>query len=386
MKKIFSLVLATLMMASFAACGAAAGSSSGTAPAGSTSTGTEGGNASGGGANIVYIVTGNLGDAGLSDMVNEALLDYTKEFGGTVNAIELNYDNSLFESTMLDVCKSGEYDLVVAGFYNLREAIESAATEFPDQKFIAFDLEMDFTDGKFQNVRSIVAKQNEGSFLAGALAALMTTQEGVDGINPEKVVGYVGAAENTAIQDFLIGYIEGVNYVDPSIKVLYSFVGNWSDTAVAKELAMTQFQQGADISYSVCGQAGLGVADAAKEVNRFNIGVDYDVAEAIKGNNPDTAKHVMTSCVKDLRRLVYDLMVEYENGTIEWGTHSSAGVAEGGMRLADNEFYREIVPAEIQEKMDQITKDLSEGKIEVGSAIGATQEEIAEFYAQAEAQ
>lgn len=325
------------------------------------------------GISIAHVVAGNLGDVGLSDMVQAALIDYTTQFGGTVTAIELQYEASKNESTMMDVCRSKEYDLVVSGFYNLAESIANAAKAFPDQKFIAFDMSLDYSDGKYKNVKSIQAKQNEGSFLVGALAAAMTSRTDVAGINAQKKVGFIGGMENTAILDFLTGYVDGVKYVDPSVEVLYSFIGSFSDTAKAKELALSQYQQGADIVYAVCSVASLGVAEAGKDKNNLVIGVDWDLAESLKKNNPETAKWVMTSCLKDLRRLVYDLMIQYREGTIEWGTHSFAGVKEGGMRLAENEFYKAIVPADVQEKVTEIAKDVSDGKVSVGTAIGASQ-------------
>lgn len=388
MKKLVAMLLACVMLFSLAACG---GGSSNDAPAandnaaddsaaddGAAAEGEEAAasESAGEGISIVHVVAGNLGDVGLSDMVQAALDQYVAEFGGSVNAIELAYDASLNESTMLEVCKSGEYDLVVSGFYNLAEAIAVAATEYPDQKFIAFDIEMDYSDGKFQNVKSIQAMQNEGSFLAGALAALLTNRDDVEGINADKKVGFIGGMENTAILDFLTGYVDGAKYVDPEVEVLFSFIGDFSDTAKAKELTLSQYQQGADVVYAVCSTASLGVAEAGKQNENLVIGVDWDLAESLKANSPDTAKWVVSSCLKDLQRLVYDLMVDYQNGSIEWGTHTMAGVKEGGMRMADNEFYQALVPQEVQDELAQITQDLSDGKIEVGTAIGADQAAI----------
>lgn len=332
---------------------------------------------------LLYVVTGTLGDMSLGDLVMAALDKYSADYGAEVNVVELAYDASLYNSTLEDAAKSGEYDAIVAGFYNLNEAIELAAEKYPEQKFLAFDTEFDYSDGKNQNVQTVQALQNEGAFLAGALAALMTTQTSVEGINEDKVVGYVGAAENTAIQDFLIGYIEGVNYVDSEIEVLYSFVGDWTNSALAKELALTQFQQGADISFSVCGGAGLGVAEAAKDTGKYHIGVDYDMALAIEENNREAAEHIMSSCVKDLERLVYDQLVAWHDGTLQFGTHTLAGVKDGGMKMADNEYYQAIVPKEVQDQMSEIIEKLSNGEIEVGTAIGATVDEINEYKEQA---
>ena len=364
MKKFASIFGITVLLFSMIAC-----SKSG-------SSGSSGAKNEKKGISIVHVVAGNLGDVGLSDMVQAALVDFIAKFGGELTAIELQYDASKNESTMMDVCRSKEYDLVVSGFYNLAEAIQKAATAFPDQKFIAFDMALDYSGGKFKNVKSIQAKQNEGSFLAGALAALMTSKTGIQGINPQKKVGFVGGMENTAILDFLTGYVDGVKSVDPSVEVIYSFIGSFSDTAKAKELTLSQYQQGADVVYAVCSTASLGVAEGGKDRGSYVIGVDWDLAEALKKNNPGTAKWVMTSCLKDLRRLVYDLMIQYQEGTIEWGTHSFAGVKEGGMRLADNEYYRTIVPQDVQTRMKAITQDVADGKVPVGTAIGASQDTI----------
>lgn len=382
MKKLISLALASLLVVVLAACGGAASSTPASTPASTGGDASTAGSAAGGGEgiSIVHVVAGNLGDLGLSDMVQAALERYVAEYGGSVNAIELNYDASLNESTMMDVCKSGEYDLVASGFYNLKEALVAAATEYPDQKFIAFDIEVE----GLPNVKSIQALQNEGSFLAGALAALMTTRTDVEGINEDKVIGFVGGMENTAILDFLTGYVEGAKFIDPEVQVKFSFIGDFSDTAKAKELTLALYQQGADIVYAVCSTASNGVADAAAEAGRYCLGVDWDLAESLKTNKPDTAKWVMSSCLKDLETLVYGLMMDYQAGSIEWGTHTFAGVAEGGMRMADNEYFQAIVPQDVQTELADVTAKVAAGEIEVGTAIGADQATIDAMKALAE--
>ncbi len=330
------------------------------------------------GLSIMLILTGSLGDLGLGDMVNAALKDYADKYNGELSVFECAYDASLYEPSVMDIAESGKYDLIVTGFYNMKEAVEHTAVKYPDQKFLVYDVEMDYTDGKNKNVVSVQSKQNEGAFLAGVIAALMTTS-GAEFTNPEKIVGYVGAAENTAILDFLVGYIDGVKYVDTQIEILYSFVGDWSNTAKAKELGLSQYQQGADVSFSVCGSAGLGVAEAAKEVDKLSIGVDYDYAEAIKDGNLATAEHIMTSAVKDFYTILYNNVVEIHEGTIEWGTHRIYGYAEKGVNLSDNEFYQKLVPDNIKQQFNEIAAKLAAGEIDVKTAIGATQEQIEQF-------
>ncbi len=332
---------------------------------------------------IMFVNQSSLGDQSIGDIVKRAIDDFCAKTGSKVNVYECNNDASKYKPAMMDVCSSGEYDLVITGFYNLLEGTEAAAAKYPDQKILIFDALVDYSDGKNKNVRSVLAKQNECAFLAGALAGLLTESD-ANLANPEKVVGFVGAAENTAIQDFLVGYIDGVNYVDPEISILYSFVGNWTDTAKAKELGLSQYQQGADISFAVCGPAGLGVAEAAKETGRYNIGVDSDVALQIKDTNPDTAKHIVTSAIKDFYSIITQELDAIINGTMEWGTEEIYDYKKGGLSLVENEFFKAEVPDEIKDKYIEITEKLKNGEITVNTAIGATAEEIQDMYKKAD--
>lgn len=338
--------------------------------------------ASGKAMNIMFVNYGTQGDASIGDIVIQALTDFSKKTGAKYHVFDCNNDTSVISPTMMDVCSSGEYDLVITGYYNMLEASEAAAAKYPKQKILLFDTEADYTDGKNKNIRSVSSKQNECAFLAGSLAALLT-QSHAQLANPEKVVGFVGGGENTAITDFLVGYIEGVNYVDSQINILYSFVGNWTDTAKAKELALMQYQQKADVTFAVCGAAGLGVADAAKDANAYNIGVDYDVADSIKKTNPETAKHVITSAVKDFYTIMTKELDSVADGTTQWGTHTSYGYANGGSQLVDNEYFEEEVPADVKAKYKEITDKLAAGEIKVGTAIGASQEQIDAYKKQA---
>lgn len=148
--------------------------------------------------NIMFVVTGNLGGGTNNDDVNLALSDYTKKYGGNLDTYECNMDTSVYESTLMQAAQTGNYDLIVTGFGTMAEPLANTAKAYPDQKFMIFDTAIDYSEGKNSNIISVQVKQNQGAFLAGALAALVT-QSNIDNINPEKVIGFVGAMESTAI-------------------------------------------------------------------------------------------------------------------------------------------------------------------------------------------
>lgn len=329
---------------------------------------------------IMVVINTNLGDKAFSDLVWSGVERAKNDFDLETRAIELGGDPTKQEPTLTEVSESGEWDLVVSGTFNLQEATANAALEFPDQKFLVYDTSLDFDAHPYLNGLSILSKQNEGSYLAGVMAAHLTTSEGNERINADKVIGFVGGGENGAINDFLVGYIAGAKSVDPEIKVLFSYVGNFTDSAKAKELATAQYAQGADIVYGVASSASYGVLEAAMQENRYAIGVDQDRAmEFDASGNTDQASHIVTSVVKNLDVLIYNKIKEFVEGTIVFGQHEAAGLAEKGMSLAKNKYYLDAVPEDIQKLVDEAEEKVISGEIVVPTALGLSVEEMQEW-------
>lgn len=149
--------------------------------------------------------------------------------------IELGRDESSFEGNWLDVSE-GDWDMIVSGTFGLKELGQEIAAQFPDKNYLMFDVAVDrdvVTEG---NMMGINYKSNESAFLAGVLAAKMLSESGSDKIDPDqKVLGFVGSMDSVNINVFLVGYLEGVRYVDPEIKVLTSYVGSFEDVSKCME-------------------------------------------------------------------------------------------------------------------------------------------------------
>lgn len=327
---------------------------------------------------IAVVINTNLGDKAFSDLVWNGVTKAAQDMNLEAKAIELMGDATKQEPTLTELCESGEWDLIISGTFNLKEATQNAALEFPEQKFIVYDTEVDFAKADYSNVVSIMSKQNEGSFLAGAMAAMLT-KETTDKTNAENVIGFVGGGENSAINDFLIGYIEGAKYIDPSTKVLFSYIGDFTNTAKGKELTLSQYQQGADIVYGVAGSASYGVLDAAKTNGKFAIGVDQDKAMQLEETDPDMANYIATSVLKNLDLMLYNKIKEVVDGTIVWGNHKAMGVAEKGMSLAENKYYEQNVPQHIRDQVKEIEVRIASGEIKVPTAIGMSTEEVNQY-------
>lgn len=329
---------------------------------------------------VCLVLNTNLGDKSICDLAYSGLKRIEADYGVRVKCIELGGDATKQIPTFTDLAEDPNWDLIIAGTPNLRESLLEVAANYPEQKFILYDSSViNAKDGiaaeDYPNVYSMEHAQNEGSYVVGAAAALLTTS-GIEKTNPERIIGFVGGAQNTAIEDFLVGYIEGAKAVDPEIKVLISYIGSFSDTAKGKELAMAQIDQGADVVFSVAGGAGLGVLAGVAEKDVYAIGVDGDQYIILKDDEPEIASHIVTSMQKRTDNTVYNCLSAALEGTLEFGTYDKLGLADGVVGAADNENFRSIFTEEQIAKIKDIEKKDASGEITVFTAIGADNDAI----------
>jgi basic membrane protein A and related proteins len=325
---------------------------------------------------IALLLNGTLGDKSFFDSADNGMKMLKEEFGDKVEVrtIEMSYDQTKWEPTLLDISEE-DYDVIIVGTWQMTEMLEAAAPMYPDNNYVIFDTAVNYAGGDFDNVYSIGYKQNEVSFVAGALAAKVTMSD-MPLANDEKVVGFLGGMDIPVINDFLVGYIEGVQYVDKGIKVGISYIGSFSDSAKGKEMALAQYNQGADIGFNVAGQAGLGQLDAAKDVQRYAIGVDSDQAEIFAVSDPEKANLITTSALKRVDNSLYRAVKMHMEGTAPYGTAEVLGFAEECVGLADNDIFKSVVPQEIRDFVLDVEQKIMDGDIVVSSAFGLTTEEL----------
>ncbi len=331
------------------------------------------------------LLNGTLGDKSFYDSANEGLTKLQEELGEDKFTFKVEQmgatsaDEAKWEPTLYDYCDDGSYDVIICGTYQMLAALTNAANDYPDQKFIYFDEMFDFSAGGEENVYNVMYKQNEVSYLVGAAAAMMTTDETLDKVDPSnKIIGFLGGMENSVIKDFLVGYIQGAKDIEPEIQVALAYVGNFYDSAAGKDMALTQYKNGADVGFNVAGSAGLGQIEAAVDSDRYAFGVDSDQAALL----PDYAANIPTSAIKNvgnslIRAIKMDMEDELAYGTLEY-----LGFAEGGVELVEDAHYEEVVPEEIRTKVAELKEQITSGDITVPTALGdnaMSEEEIQEL-------
>lgn len=365
-KRILGAVTAILMAASLAACTSGnSGSEQTTAAqkdAAETSaesmaegTETKAGTEEGKKLKVCVVYSGNLGDRSYNDSCNEGAKRANQDFGVEVKNLE-GTSAEEWKANLLSACEDG-YDLVICSSSNFEEYLSEYAPQYPNTKFAIID-----TTVEGANIVSVSFAQNQGSFLAGAAAAMFTKKTEIENVNEENIIGWVGGMDIPVLHDFYIGYEQGAKYIDPDIKVLQSFAGTWNDPLKGKELTLAQYEQGADIVMNVASGTGTGILEGAAEAGKYAIGVDLN-------QDADQPGHILTSMVKRVDNACYLVIESAVKGSFKGGSVSYLTVADGGVSLTDFAVIKEALgdkfPQDIVDEVSEIEKKIISGEIKV---------------------
>lgn len=371
---LLALALAAVMTVSMAGCG---GAPSGGDKDSSGASGTP--DASGGedgGQKIVYLVNGNLGDKGFYDSAASGIQMMADNLGAETKIIEMGRDETSYESNFLDVSEQ-DWDLIVCGTFSVSELAQEVAPQYPDKNYLIFDVTVDFDKVTTGNMIGISYYSNQGAFLSGVLAAKMLLQSGDARIDSsKKMLGFVGSMDTSGINDFLVGYLEGVKYVDPEIQVLTSYVGSFEDVTKCMEMTTQLYNQGAQIVYAPASQSILGAATAAANSDKYLIACDQDLYAQLAESDPNLAATILSTSLKNVGDSLFTAVQGLADGTMTYGNNYTLGLDSGAVGLAKNENYTSIVPAEIQGEIDEVEAKIVNGEIEVASAFNMSTEEV----------
>jgi basic membrane protein A len=299
----------------------------------------------------VAVVAGDrVGDRGFTDSAYNGLLRAAKDFGVSYKVFECKADPSTYFDRTLAAAENFDLVFMCPGYFFDKEIAEIAPM-FPKTTFVYIDGVSDIP-----GLVSINFKEHEGSFLAGALAALMSSRPELKLGKPGKTVGFVGGADWPVIRNFLGGYEQGVKYVDPTIRLEAVFAGTHYDPAKGKEAALQVNRKGANIVFQAAGPTGLGILEAARDAGFYAIGVDIDQCQSQTG-------YIMGSMLKRVDNAVYDTIQRAIEGKLTRGTNYPYGVKENGVGLCNCEQMKSMVPPEVIEQLRAIRAKVASGEI-----------------------
>jgi basic membrane protein A len=303
---------------------------------------------------VVGIVfdTGGLGDKSFNDSAWRGMQRAEKELGFKVLKVESKSESD-YPANLAALADQG-CQVVVAVGINMRPALQQTAPNYPGTKFVSIDGEP--VEGA-ANVRTVQFKEEEGSFLVGYLAGLVTKT---------KKIGFVGGQELPLIHKFQYGYMAGAKAADPSVTVLPAkYTGSWDNQDTAKVAANVLFGDGADIVYHAAGRAGLGVIAAAKERGLFAIGVDSDQDDIAPGT-------VLTSMIKKVDEAVFQTLKDFHEG--RWSPGAVVyDLKADGVGTTDFRHTRNVIGPEALSKLEEIKARIVSGEVRPPSSERAYQ-------------
>ena len=292
---------------------------------------------------VIYDLGGKF-DKSFNESAYHGAEKFKEETGIAYRDFEIQNDAQR-EQALRKFAEDGNNPIVMAGF-SWAAALEKVATDFPDTKFAIIDMVVDKP-----NVRSVVYKEHEGSYVVGVMAAMASTS---------KKVGFVGGMDIPLIRKFGCGYVGGAKAAGAT-NVIYNMTGDtpaaWNDPTKGGEITKSQIDQGADVIYAAAGGTGVGVLQAAADAGKLGIGVDSNQ----NGLQPG---HVLTSMVKRVDVAVYNAFMDAKNDKFTPG-FNALGLKEGGVDYAMDDNNKSLVTDEMKAAAEKAKADIIAGTIEV---------------------
>jgi basic membrane protein A len=307
-------------------------------------------------AGIVFDV-GGRGDKSFNDGAYLGGQRAQRELGAAVRLIEPG-DGADRESGIRLLAAEGVKLVIGVGFI-FTDDLRQLAGEYPKVSFAGVDYAVQIdAQGNVvpppPNVAALKFREEEGSFLVGAIAAL---------VSKTRKLGFVGGMDIPLIHKFEAGYRAGIKQVCPECTVSAQYAGAtpeaFANPSKGKELALSQYSSGVDVIFHASGSTGLGVFEAARQTGKLAIGVDADQYNEAPG-------HILTSMVKGVDAAVFDAIKRVRDGSFRGGIYSF-GLAENGVGYVYDENNRSLIPDQVRERVEQLKREIIAGRIKVPS-------------------
>jgi basic membrane protein A and related proteins len=291
---------------------------------------------------IIYDLGGKF-DKSFNEAAFAGAKRWADETGGTFKELEMQSE-AMREQALRNLAERGANPIVMTGFA-FGDVLSQVAPDYPDTKFAIIDMVVDQP-----NVKSVVFTEEQGSYLAGIMAA-MASKTGT--------VGFIGGMDIPLIHKFACGYAQGVKATNPDAKIIQNMTGTtpaaWNDPVKGAELAKAQKSQGADVIYAAAGGTGIGVLQAAADEGILSISVDSNQNYLHPGS-------VLTSMVKRVDNAVHDIFKE--------GADMKPGInvmdlKAGGVDVAMDENNASLVTDDMKAAVTAAADKIKSGEITV---------------------
>jgi basic membrane protein A len=329
-----------LTWAAIVACVAIVAAACGSSGSGSGSSGGGGGGSSSAPSISIGLVTdiGGLNDRSFNHLADVGVLRAASQLGIKPDVLQSNQASDYIPN-LQQAAEHGDKLVIAVGFL-MESAVEKVAKAFPNTDFAIID---SGPTKPIPNLKSLLFHEQDGGYMAGYLAGLVTKTN---------VVSTVGGQKIPPVDHYIAGFIAGAKAANPKVKELNAYSQSFTDQAACKELALNQISQGSDVVFQVAGGCGLGALSAAKEKGVWGVGVDAD--QSYLGS------YILTSAVKKVDVAVFDTIKQITTGTFKGGTTDFFTAQNGGAGIG---AISPKVPAADITKLKTIEQQVESGSI-----------------------
>ena len=295
---------------------------------------------------------GGRGDKSFNDGAYRGLEKAKKELGVDFEYIEPGQGADR-EAALRQLASRPDIQLIFGVGFIFTDDVTNVAREFPAKHFACVDYTLGPDTHLPPNLVALEFKEEEGSYLVGALAALLTKTN---------KIGFVGGMQSPLIKKFEAGYLAGARYANPKCDVLIGYAGitgeAFKNPSKGKELALGQYAQGADIIYHASGVTGLGVFEAAREVKKLAIGVDSDQYREAPG-------FILTSMTKMVDTSIFEVIKAELGNNFSGGKSMTFGLQSHGVDYVFDENNRHLIPDSVHSRVEALRAEIIGGNISV---------------------
>jgi basic membrane protein A and related proteins len=298
---------------------------------------------------------GKVNDGTFNEFAHKGALRASEELGLEYKYIETtaqaDYEANI--QTLVDE----EFDIIVTVGFLIADATKAAAAENADITFIGVD--QFYESGTVtDNLVGLQFREDQGGFLAGALAAMMSESG---------TVGIVAGIDIPPVKKFKNGFDNGAKYVNPDINLLGVYVPSFVDPAQGASTAEQMIGEGADVIFGAGGPTGSGGIKAAAESGVYVIGVDQDEYNTtFGGGSGPGADKILSSAIKRVDVAVYDQIKQRVDGTFKGNGIALYEAANDGVGYAEYHDTDSVVPDAVKAKMEEILAALADGSLTTG--------------------
>ncbi|XPV75119.1 MAG: BMP family ABC transporter substrate-binding protein [Desulfovibrio sp.] len=294
----------------------------------------------------VVIYQGSVNDNAFNKAVHHGVERFVNKAGQECTEVVVGFGMDQYYNAVTQYADDG-YSPIFLLYGNHFANLTDFVGRYPATRFIVLDSIYDEP-----NMFSFVMAEHEGSFLAGALAAMSSKS---------KTIGFVSVNDIPFLRRFWCGFVQGAKYIDPQIEVLEGFTGNykgaWFDGNATAALADDMMDQGADVIFQAAGGAGPAVLGAAAARGKLGIGVDMNQNGLYPGS-------VLTSMVKRTDKAIYAALVLAERG-IWRDNFKRLGLEQDVVGIVFDEHNEPLITPEMRTRLETIKKNIILGLIPV---------------------